>query len=288
MKYQLKVYSIWEYGKRTDANGNPHQEDWTFPQVSQESENDRLFVVCDGMGGHDAGEIASSTVCEAMGQSILAAMPNPEGDFSDEMLQKAISDAYDALDTKDTGAAKKMGTTMTLLKLHNNGATIAHMGDSRVYHIRPGKDAQSTQILFVTSDHSLVNDLIKVGELTVEQARNSRQKNVITRAMQPNTERRSKADIHHTHDIKPGDYFYMCTDGMLENMEDLQIRYNFSDAAGSDEEKVKRLIHATAENRDNHTAFIIHITDVTGAASLPQQSATQPKQRHNQNNEKHG
>ncbi len=262
MKYKLKVYSIWEYGKRKDANGNPHQEDWTFPQISQESENDRLFILCDGMGGHDAGEVASSTVCEAMGKSILESSPDTEGDFSDEMLQKAISDAYDALDAQDTGAEKKMGTTMTLLKLHSNGATIAHMGDSRVYHIRPGKDAENTQILFETSDHSLVNDLIKVGELTAEQARNSRQKNVITRAMQPNLERRSKADIYHTSDIKPGDYFYLCSDGMLENMEDPQICYNFSDAAGSNEEKVRRLIQATAENRDNHTAFIVQITDV--------------------------
>lgn len=75
---------------------------------------------------------------------------------------------------------------MTFLKLHNDGATVAHMGDSRVYHIRPGKEGANTQILFVTEDHSLINDLIKTGELTKEEARHSKQRNVITRAMQPN------------------------------------------------------------------------------------------------------
>lgn len=262
MKYKLNVYTIWEYGQRTDADGNPHQEDWTFPQPGRTTGADRLFILCDGMGGHDAGEIASSTVCEAMSRSILAAQPDPEGPFSDEMLQKALSDAFFALDNKDTGAEKKMGTTMAFLKLHPRGGTIAHMGDSRVYHIRPGKTAADTRILFQTKDHSLINDLIAVGELTEEEAKYSNQKNVITRAMQPHAERRPKADIYHTTDIQPGDYFYLCSDGMLENMENPQICYNFSDTAGSDEEKVERLTKATQENRDNHTAIIVHILDV--------------------------
>ena len=267
MKYKLKVYTIWEYGQRIDAEGNPHQEDCTFPLPNDIKDTDRTFVLCDGMGGHDAGEVASATVCEAMGQSALKLQPDPEKVFTCDMFEQALADAYDALDEKDTGAAKKMGTTMTFLRLHGNGCTIAHMGDSRVYHIRPGKTAADTRILFQTKDHSLVNDLIAIGELTEEEAKHSRQKNVITRAMQPHMERRPKADILVTSDIQPGDYFYLCSDGMLENMEDPQICYNFSDAAGTDEEKVKRLTQATSENRDNHTAIIIHILEVINPIS---------------------
>lgn len=262
MKYKLKVYTIWEFGQRVDAEGNPHQEDCTFPQPEDIKDTDRLFILCDGMGGHDAGEVASATVCEAMGHSVLKAQPDAEGDFTDSMFQQALTNAFEALDSKDTGAAKKMGTTMTFLKLHNRGCTIAHMGDSRVYHIRPGKNASDTRILFQTKDHSLVNDLIAIGELTEEEAKNSRQKNVITRAMQPHMEHRPKADVYETADICPGDYFYLCSDGMLENMENPQICYNFSEAAGTDEEKVHRLTQATSENRDNHTAIIVHIMEV--------------------------
>lgn len=270
MKYKLSVYQIEEFGQRKDAQGNPHQEDSMFPPMGDASPSDRLFIVCDGMGGHDAGEVASATVCEAMSQSILTQQPDAEGNFTVEMLQKAIDDAFDALDVRDTGAEKKMGTTMTMLKLHDHGAMIAHMGDSRVYHIRPGKDADSTKILHETWDHSLVNDLVKIGELTPEQARTSRQRNVITRAMQPHYHPRPKAEVYQTVDIKPGDIFYLCTDGMLENMEDEQIKFNFSHEAGDTERKRESLISATELNRDNHTAIIVEILDVIDPLPIPE------------------
>ena len=233
-----------------------------FPEHGTLKDSDRLFIVCDGMGGHSAGDVASSTVCQELSRSILSQCPDTEGSFNDDTFKSALSDAFDMLDTKDNGAAKKMGTTMTFLKLHDEGATIAHIGDSRVYHIRPGEDASDTEILFQTYDHSLVNDLVKVGELTPEEAKHSNQKNIITRAMQPNMERRSRADIYHTHDIKPGDYFMLCSDGILEQMEDENIKYIFSPRVKTPEEKVNMLIEVTSQNHDNHTAILVHITDV--------------------------
>ncbi|MBD5355437.1 MAG: serine/threonine-protein phosphatase [Bacteroides sp.] len=265
MKYIIKPYSIWEFGKRKDTSGRPHQEDSIYPAFHKETESDRLFILCDGMGGHDAGEIASATVCEAMSKSVLNDGHDAEGIFNNDDFSRALAAAFEALDKKDNGAEKKMGTTMTFLKLHNDGVTIAHIGDSRVYHIRPGKTGQDTKILFVTEDHSLVNDLIKIGELTREEARLSNQKNIITKAMQPKMNSRPKADIYHTTDIQPGDYFYMCSDGMLEqfDMESGEsIRNIFSEQGGNDEQKVYILAGATNDNRDNHTAFIIHIIDV--------------------------
>lgn len=277
MKYKLKVYSIQEFGQRKDSLGNPHQEDSMFPEFGKQSDSDRLFILCDGMGGHDAGEVASAAVCEAMSRSILGDGHDREGVFSEADFKAALDAAFRSLDARDSGAAKKMGTTMTFLKLHAGGAFIAHIGDSRVYHIRPGKDGEQTRILFETEDHSLVNDLIKVGELTREEARHSRQKNVITRAMQPDMNPRPKADIYQTADIKPGDYFYMCSDGMLEQteMEDgTSIRNIFSAMGGDDKNKVEILKSVTEDNRDNHTAFIIHITDVEGPAENIAPTAT--------------
>ena len=265
MKYKLKAYNIWELGAREK------QEDSIFPEYQKTTDADRLFILCDGMGGHSAGEVASGTVCEALSASLQSRCPDPEGSFSDDDFKAALSDAYDALDAKDNGAAKKMGTTLTFLKLHNEGCTIAHIGDSRVYHIRPGKDAEDTEILFQTADHSLVNDLVKIGELTPEEAKHSKQKNIITRAMQPCMERRSRADIYHSSDIRPGDYFMLCSDGILEQMEDYNIKYIFSHKAGDAQNKKQMLIDVTKENRDNHSAFLVHITDVIGsvAASAP-------------------
>lgn len=277
MKYKLKVYSIWEYGQRKDSEGNPHQEDCTFPLPENLKDSDRTFILCDGMGGHDAGEVASATVCESMGNYILNDGHDAEGVFTDEDLKNAIDVAFMALDEKDSGAEKKMGTTMTFLKLHNNGATIAHMGDSRVYQIRPGDTGEDTQILFETEDHSLVNDLVRINELTREEARKSKQKNVITRAMQPGLERKPKADVKHIFDIKAGDFFYMCSDGMLEqyDMEGGESLKNiFSNAISSVDEKVRILTAATKHNRDNHTALIIHIEEVEGEAEKCEEEPT--------------
>lgn len=271
MKYKLKVYSIWELGQRKDAEGNPHQEDSLYPPFGKATDADRMFILCDGMGGHEAGEVASATVCEAMSEAIRNNGHDAEGTFTEKDLSNAIAAAYDALDRKDNGAEKKMGTTMTFLKFHNEGATIAHIGDSRVYHIRPGKTGEETRILHETEDHSLVNDLIKIGELTREEARFSKQKNVITRAMQPNQERRAKANIYHTADIRPGDYFYLCSDGMLEqpDMEDGSVlKRIFSDEGETDEHRVEILRGATAENRDNHTAFVIHVLEVIDSVNV--------------------
>lgn len=267
MKYKLKVYSIWEYGMRTDSEGKPHQEDSLYPAFGQQKDSDRTFILCDGMGGHDAGEVASATVCQAMGDYILNDGHDAEGKFTDEDLSGALKAAYDALDAKDNGSAKKMGTTMTFLKLYDGGATLAHIGDSRVYHIRPGKSGDETKILYQSEDHSLVNDLVKMGELTHEEARHSGQKNVITRAMQPLLNPRPRAEVYKTSDIQNGDFFYLCSDGMLEvdDMEDgTVLRRIFSNMVDSDERRVEILKGATNENRDNHTAFIVHILEVEG------------------------
>ena len=263
MKYKIKVYSIYEFGKRVDSEGNPHQEDCMFPLHGKACGDDRLFILCDGMGGHDAGEVASATVCEEMSRYILS-KTEPERSFEESDFTEALAAAFDALDDKDTGAVKKMGTTMTFLKLHEGGCFIAHIGDSRVYHIRSGKTGEDTRIVFVTEDHSLVNDLVKIGEITPEQAKTDRRKNIITRAMQPVMDRRPRASIHVSSDIKAGDYFYLCSDGMLEMMDDIDLRNIFSEKGGDDAAKVRRLTKATDGNRDNHSAIIVHVLDVEG------------------------
>lgn len=272
MRYKLSACSIWEYGQRTDAAGRPHQEDSLYPQLSPSvgaspraaSTDERLFIVCDGMGGHDAGEVASATVCYAMSEHITR-HTSPEGEFTRNDLQQALDAAFDALDRKDTGAEKKMGTTLTLLKFHAGGYTMAHMGDSRIYHFRPGEDRDSTRIVHVTNDHSLVNDLVKIGELTPEQARTSKKKNIITRALQPHMEHKPQAEIYESDDLRVGDYFYLCSDGMLEQTDDDNLRYIFSEQGGRLQAKADLLRRAAQDNRDNHTALLIRVDAVKGA-----------------------
>lgn len=257
MKYRLEAISIYELGQRAN------QEDNLYPPFFEKSAGADLFILCDGMGGHAAGEVASQTVCESMSQYIIS-HPREDGYFEESDFMSALDAAYDALDERDTNDVKKMGTTLTFVKFHEGGCFVAHIGDSRVYHIRPSEH----KVLFVTRDHSLVNDLVDLGELTPEEAKSSSQKNVISRAMQPNQERRTKADWVNLTDIRPGDFIYMCSDGMLENMEDEQI-VNILSAKDSMKRKKEILIGATRENRDNHSAHLIHVLSVRGNNTEP-------------------
>ncbi|MBO7498270.1 MAG: serine/threonine-protein phosphatase [Bacteroidaceae bacterium] len=245
---------IHELGQRSN------QEDSLFPFDGQATAADRLFVLCDGMGGHEAGEVASASVCGSLGWWFRKHFSS-DAVLTTSIFNEALSAAYEDLVARDKGTSeKKMGTTMTFLMFHAGGATIAHIGDSRVYHLRPGVDKP----LFKTNDHSLVNDLIRLGEITEEEARTSPNRNVITRAMQPEAERRAKADIQLITDVQPGDWFYLCSDGMLERMNDDELVRLITDPTLSPEEKRAELIRRTADNKDNHTAWLIQVLDVEG------------------------
>lgn len=131
MKFRIsQPQAIHQIGSR------PTQEDSIFPVLNAATTNDRLFILCDGMGGHESGEVASGTVCKTMSDYILSRMP-ADGVLEDQLLEEALSAAYAAVDAKDTHGLKKMGTTLTLLSMHKGGVTVAHIGDSRIYHLRP-------------------------------------------------------------------------------------------------------------------------------------------------------
>ena len=217
--------------------------------------NNRLFVLCDGMGGHEKGEVASQTVCQSL-VTWFEEHVKPDASFTDDQLREAIEYAYQQLDQYADGSPKQMGTTLTLIYIGSNGITAAHMGDSRIYHIRPG-----VGVLYQSRDHSLAFDLFQSGEITFEEMKNFKQKNIVTRAMTPGEDNRMRADIIHITDVQPGDYFYLCSDGMLEQMSNDEL-VGILSSKDSDAEKQSILIKATSENQDNHTAWIIQIKDV--------------------------
>ena len=235
--------SIHEIGQR------PNQEDSIIQW------NNRLFVLCDGMGGHEKGEVASQTICQSLATWFEQNI-NPDAPFTDDQLREALEYAYQQLDQFADGNPKQMGTTLTLLYLHKQGVTAAHIGDSRIYHIRPG-----VGVLYQSRDHSLVFDLFQSGEITFEEMKNFKQKNIVTRAMTPGEDNRMRADIIHISDIQPGDYFYLCSDGMLEQMSNDEL-VGILSSKDPDAEKQTLLIKATSENQDNHTAWIIQVKDV--------------------------
>ena len=252
---RIKIYqplAIHELGKRAN------QEDSIYPIEGKATEDDRLFLLCDGMGGHEHGEVASQSICKSLSSFLLQHAVASEG-LEDKLLSDALAYAYEELDKLAiAGDTRQMGTTLTLLYFHSNGCTAAHIGDSRIYHLRPS----SHTILYKSRDHSLVYDLYQAGELTYEEMKTFPQKNVITRTMIAGDRSHPKPDVIHISDIQPGDYFYICSDGMLEQMEDGELLDVFS-ANVRDEEKRQMLISETSDNKDNHSAYIVHIKEVS-------------------------
>lgn len=242
--------AIHELGKRDN------QEDSIYPQEDKVSSDERLFLLCDGMGGHDNSEVASQMVCNVLSELILAGQWE-DGVLPDSLIQQALAEVQVRINTFDNGSMRQMGTTLTLLSLHRGGATMAHIGDSRIYHIRPGE----RRILYKSRDHSLVYDLFLSGEISKDEMANFDRKNVITRAIMPGKEQQAKADIVHTTNIQPGDVFFLCSDGIIEQMDDAAL-VDFFASKMTDDKKRKFLIDNTKDNNDNHSAWIIRIAGV--------------------------
>lgn len=266
MKIQIsKPLAIYELGQRAN------QEDAIYPKIGDATTEDQLFIVCDGMGGHEHGEVASNTIASEIAR-FLQDHPLKDQVLTDALLLEALEAAYQALDAKDGGEERKMGTTLCFLYIHKGGVTLAHIGDSRIYHVRTAEK----KLLYQSRDHSLVYDLYQMGEITYDEMATSPKKNIITRAIQPGPDNREKPAIVHVTDIEPGDCFYLCSDGMLESMTNDALCQLLS-SKDSNEDKRTHLIEATQHNKDNHSAYLIYIDAVTkevGDAALPNDEQT--------------
>lgn len=269
MRYTITPpQAICEQGQR------PNQEDSIWPRKGSASVRDSLFLVCDGMGGHESGEVASGIVSQTVASFIAKGIDEGEF-FSDSLLREAVAAAYDELDANDRTAAtgKAMGTTLALLYVGKGVVTAAHMGDSRIYQIRP----TTQEVIYRSRDHSLVYDLFLAGEISEEQMAHHPQKNVITRCLMPHQEKRQEPDIRHLNDVRPGDYFFLCSDGMLERMNDRELVEIISDEQETDEMKAAILRKYTQGNSDNHSAWLIHVKEVVQEISdLPPAVASEP------------
>ena len=247
-------YSLNEIGQRAN------QEDSIFPSKGAATEESRLFLVCDGMGGHENGEVASGLVCSTFGQTLNSI---DHDNFTTDMFVETLSLAYDALDREDPNpeSTRKMGTTLTFLQIGRNEVTVAHMGDSRVYHVRPNS---VNPIVYKSCDHSLVNELVRAEIITPEEALTHPRRNVITRAMQPNLEVRHKADVRVFQDVQDGDYFFLCSDGVLETITD-DILVEVLSRSVSDAEKIEAIREmCQANSRDNFSAYLVPVAEGTG------------------------
>ncbi|MCD7915708.1 MAG: protein phosphatase 2C domain-containing protein [Tannerellaceae bacterium] len=246
----------------SEKGGRQHNEDFIFPSPEAIDSDPNLFLICDGVGGAEKGEVASALACELFETYFSTFL---EGEPHAKFINKAIqyTQAHFCSYVEAHPEAKGMATTLAMLYFSPKGATLAHVGDSRIYHIRNGK------ILCRTEDHSLVNSLVQLGKITPEEALTHPQRNVITRAIQ-GTGDPAEADVTVISDIQPGDYFFMCTDGVLENVSERHLCSVFSTSASSEIIKDQLMDLCLDHTKDNFSFYIIPIQNVTDLIRLKQ------------------
>lgn len=211
-----------------------------------------LYIVADGMGGHNAGEIASSMAVDIIEKVFTV---NKDKLISEESIKQTIEEAIVTANEKIYLQSKKipdyagMGTTITLAYIFENKIYIGHVGDSRAYFIT--KD----EIKQITDDHSLVNELIKNGSITPEEAINHPQKNLITRAVGTSSD--IQLDFY-VLDYKPNDILIICSDGLTNMLNDDDIMKLIKSEDDIDI-ACNNLISIANENggRDNITVIVI-------------------------------
>lgn len=199
--------------------GNVRKQNQDFYDIVTLNPNQLLLVVCDGMGGAKSGNVASRLATEVfVGEVRRTAREDMNAGQIGQMLRDAVSLANQAVfeQSKVSSDFTGMGTTLVAAVLLSDRAVIANVGDSRAYIF--DKDG----IRFMTVDHSLVELMVRRGEITREQAKTHPSKNLITRAV--GTEANVDCDLYNQ-ELRPGDAVLLCSDGLSNEMADQEILF---------------------------------------------------------------
>jgi len=218
-----------------------------------------LAVLADGMGGYNAGEVASGIAVELIRTEMKKSLSNksPEelnGQNAEQLIEmhstRANTTIYKASQSQPQYSG--MGTTLVVALWHDNQLTVGHIGDSRLYRLRGGALEQ------ITRDHSLLQEQIDSGMITKEQARHSQNKNLVTRAVGIDPE--VETEIH-TYSVQPGDVYLLCSDGLSDMVTDEDVQLTLASLAANLPLAAEQLVQLANDNggRDNVSVILVRI-----------------------------
>lgn len=239
---KVKLFSITDVGRRREIN-----EDYLFTSDEPVGNLPNLFIVADGMGGHNAGDYASKHAVE---RAVMSIRDYTEEYDAENILQKAIDDANTHINriSRRDCKLKGMGTTFVAATFEDNHVTVANVGDSRLYVV-------NDFITQITKDHSLVEEMVDMGGIDREAARKHPDKNIITRAV--GVKEYVLVDFFDVH-IGRKEKLLLCTDGLTNMLKDEEI-HKIIVGSSSLEDAGRRLIEAANENggRDNIAVVLV-------------------------------
>ena len=237
----MKISSLTDIGNTREMN-----QDYLYSSEESVGKLPNLFLVAAGMGGHKAGEFASRYVVEHIVRSIKGSKAEEAVGILSESIETANRKLKEYADAHQQ--MRGMGTTIVAAVIQGRTLLVANVGDSRLYIV-------GDEITQVTQDHSLVQEMVRLGQMDPQSAKNHPDKNIITRAV--GVSEKVKIDIFERQ-LRAGEYIILCSDGLTNMVEDsviLQILHG----AGSLSDKAERLIELANKNggKDNITVIII-------------------------------
>lgn len=237
----MKSYSVTDVGQKRQVN-----QDYVYASEEPVGNLPNLFVVADGMGGHNAGDFASSFAVQTLVRTIL----EDENQNPIKIIRHAVEEANRKVleESKLHAEMSGMGTTMVLVTIIDDYAYVANVGDSRLYLIED-------QILQITKDHSLVQEMVRRGLITKEEAREHPDKNIITRVLGIGPEiEMDFFDIH----LKENSVLLLCSDGLSNMVSDEDI-WRIVNTSREMKEAGMRLVSLANENggKDNIAVVLV-------------------------------
>ncbi len=250
-------FTLYMAGQTDVGLARDHNEDaitWDFQRG--------LAMLADGMGGHNAGDVASRMCLEKLDTILITALdkslgnirPNKNASREATLLRRAINKANTAVfeNALDNEERKGMGTTLVAVLFYDDRVVVAHVGDSRLYRLR------SNTLEQITADHSLVRELLEKGAISAEEAVDNPYSHVITRAVGI----RPRVPIEtHEYDVRSGDTFLLCSDGLTDRVSDKEIEETLVAAGGLWERAAQRLIDL-ANNKGGHDNISVILVGV--------------------------
>ena len=242
----MRIYSATDVGQKRKMN-----QDYVFASEGPVGNLPNLFTVADGMGGHNAGDYASSHAVRILVDEI-----REDADYNPV---KVIRHAIEAANTEIRNRAQEdaklrgMGTTMVVATIVDQYAYIANVGDSRLYVI-------SDDIRQITKDHSLVQEMVRMGEISEEEARNHPDKNIITRAL--GAEKTVDVDFFDLK-LEKDCTILMCSDGLSNMVEDSKIQEIISDPEADIDQKGNALLREANQNGGKDNIAIVLVEPFT-------------------------
>ena len=242
----MRIYSATDVGQKRKMN-----QDYVFVSEGPVGNLPNLFTVADGMGGHNAGDYASSHAVRILVDEI-----REDADYNPV---KVIRHAIEAANTEIRNRAQEdanlrgMGTTIVVATIVDQYAYIANVGDSRLYVI-------SDEIRQITKDHSLVQEMVRMGEISEEEARNHPDKNIITRAL--GAEKTVDVDFFDLK-LEKDCTILMCSDGLSNMVEDSKIQEIISDPEADIDQKGNALLREANQNGGKDNIAIVLVEPFT-------------------------